>query len=246
MHIAVLTLFPEAIHGWLRHGVLGRAIARQLLQVRCYNPRDYTRDRHRRVDDRPYGGGPGMVLKAEPLGAALRAARGELPAPAATRTVCFSPQGAVLNQAVLARWARLEGLVLVAGRYEGIDERFMDSEVDEECSVGDYVLSGGELPALLVIESLARLIPGVLGNALSAQEDSFSDALLDAPQYTRPAVFGDRPVPAVLLSGDHAAIERWRLRQALERTHRRRPDLLRPEQREMFGKQRKGAADERA
>ncbi len=206
------------------HGVTGRAVRRGLLDVRTWNPRDYTHDAHRTVDDRAYGGGPGMVLKAGPLSAAVAAARAGAPADA--RVVYLSPQGRPIEQSLLRARSRAAGLILVCGRYEGVDERFIETSVDEEWSLGDYVLSGGELAAMVVIDALARLQPGALGDAGSAEQDSFSGALLDHPHYTRPEVFAARRVPAVLLSGDHAAIARWRRQQALGRTWRRRPELL--------------------
>jgi tRNA (guanine37-N1)-methyltransferase len=208
----------------LQHGVVGRALARGLLAVGVENPRDHTRDVHHTVDDRPYGGGPGMVMKPEPLCAAIAAGAARLPA--GSLRVAMSPQGRLLNRALLDELRAASGLLLVAGRYEGIDERVLESSIDLELSIGDYVLSGGELPALVVIDALARLIPGVLGDERSSAEDSFSEGILDWPQYTRPEEFAGRRVPPVLLSGDHAEIEKWRRRQALGRTLRRRPELL--------------------
>jgi tRNA (guanine37-N1)-methyltransferase len=224
MRIEVVSLFPEMIREALRHGIVGRALQRQLLVVATEDPREHTSDVHRTVDDRPYGGGPGMVMKPEPLCAAIRAARARLPA--GSRTVAMSAQGAVLTQARVRELTGSGGLVLVAGRYEGIDERVLASEVDLELSIGDYVLSGGELPALVLIDALARLLPGVLGDERSAQQESFSAGLLDWPHFTRPEEYEGRRVPAVLLGGDHAAIDRWRLKQALGRTWQRRPELL--------------------
>jgi tRNA (guanine37-N1)-methyltransferase len=224
MRIEVVSLFPEMIREALRHGIVGRALQRQLLVVATEDPREHTSDVHRTVDDRPYGGGPGMVMKPEPLCAAIRAARARLPA--GSRTVAMSAQGAVLTQARVRELTGSGGLVLVAGRYEGIDERVLASEVDLELSIGDYVLSGGELPALVLIDALARLLPGVLGDERSAQQESFSEGLLDWPHFTRPEEYEGRRVPAVLLGGDHAAIDRWRLKQALGRTWQRRPELL--------------------
>jgi tRNA (guanine37-N1)-methyltransferase len=220
----VVTLFPEMIREALQHGIVGRALQRDLLKVGTEDPRAHVADVHRTVDDRPYGGGPGMVLKPEPLSAAISAARARLP-PGSLR-IALSAQGAVLTQARLAQLAAGPGLLLVAGRYEGVDERVLETEVDLELSIGDYVVSGGELPALVLIDALARLLPGVLGDERSAQQESFSDGLLDWPHYTRPEEFAGRRVPAVLLSGDHAAIARWRLKQALGRTWQRRPELL--------------------
>lgn len=224
MRIEVVTLFPEMIEAVMRHGVTGRAVTRGLLTVSTENPRAHTSDVHQTVDDRPYGGGPGMVMKPEPLFAAIAAAAARLPA--GSRRIALTPQGRVLNQALLQELQQLPGLVLVAGRYEGIDERVIESAIDMEISIGDYVLSGGELPALVVIDALARLLPGALGDARSNVEESFNEGLLDWPHYTRPEEFMGRRVPAVLLSGDHAAIARWRREQALERTRERRPDLL--------------------
>jgi tRNA (guanine37-N1)-methyltransferase len=222
--IEVVTLFPEMIRESLLHGVVGRAQRRQLLQVSTEDPRRHTADVHHTVDDRPYGGGPGMVMKPEPLSAAIAAARARVPA--GSPVVALSAQGERLTQQRVRGLAGAGGLVLVAGRYEGMDERVLESEVDLELSIGDYVLSGGELPALVLIDALARLMPGALGDERSAQQDSFNAGLLDWPHYTRPEEFAGRRVPAVLLSGDHAAIERWRRKQALGRTWLRRRELL--------------------
>ncbi len=224
MKIEVVTLFPQMITDALRFGVLGRALASGRLAVGTEDPRDHTCDVHRTVDDRPYGGGPGMVLKPEPMLAAIRAAAARLP-PGSPR-VCLSAQGERFTQARARELAALPGLVLVAGRYEGMDERVIALGIDRELSVGDYVLSGGELPAMMVIDALARLLPGVLGDERSSEFDSFSNGLLDWPHYTRPEVFEGLEVPKVLLSGNHADIDRWRLAQAVERTWRRRPDLI--------------------
>jgi tRNA (guanine37-N1)-methyltransferase len=224
MRIEVVTLFPALIEAGLAAGVLGRAIATGRLEVGLENPRSHTQDAHRTVDDRPFGGGPGMVLKAEPLALALRAAADRLPAGAPM--IGLSAQGQPFSQEVARRFATLPGIGLVAGRYEGIDQRVTDALIDEELSIGDYVLSGGEFPALIVIDAVARLLPGVLGDEASAAEDSFGDGLLDWPHYTRPEVWDGRPVPPVLLGGNHAAIRRWRLMEALGRTWRLRPDLL--------------------
>jgi len=222
--IEVVTLFPEMIRESLLHGVVGRAQRRKLLQVNTEDPRRHTADVHHTVDDRPYGGGPGMVMKPEPLSAAIAAARARVPA--GSPAVALSAQGERLTQQRVRELAGHKGLVLVAGRYEGMDERVLESEVDLELSIGDYVLSGGELPALVLIDALARLLPGALGDERSAQQDSFNAGLLDWPHYTRPEEFAGRRVPAVLLSGDHAAIERWRRKQALGRTWVRRRELL--------------------
>jgi tRNA (guanine37-N1)-methyltransferase len=224
MKIEVVTLFPRMIAGALEFGIVGRAIERGLLSVGTEDPRAHTTDVHRTVDDRPYGGGPGMVMKPEPLLAAIRAAHARL-SPESPR-VYLSAQGERFGHAQAQRLARLPGLLLVAGRYEGVDERVVELGIDRELSVGDYVLSGGELPALTVIDALARLLPGALGDERSSGEDSFAQGLLDWPHYTRPEVFEGRAVPPVLLSGDHAEIRRWREARALERTSRRRPELL--------------------
>ena len=225
MQIEVVTLFPPMITGALRFGVVGRALVSGRLAVGTEDPREHTRDVHRTVDDRPYGGGPGMVLKPEPMLAAIRAAAVRLP-PGSPR-VCLSAQGERFTQAMAGEFAALPGLMLVAGRYEGMDERVIELGIDREVSIGDYVLSGGELPALAVIDAVARLLPGVLGDERSSECDSFSQGLLDWPHYTRPEVFEGLEVPQVLLSGHHADIERWRLAQAVARTWRRRPDLVR-------------------
>ncbi len=224
MRIDVVTLFPEFIAALLAGGVTGRGAGRGLFEVHTWNPRDYTRDRHKTVDDRPYGGGPGMLMKVQPLREAIRAARSG--AGSRGRTIYLSPQGRRLDQAGVRELAREPHLVLIAGRYEGIDERLIQLEVDEEWSIGDYVLSGGELAAAVIIDAVARLAPGVLGNEASAEQDSFTAGLLDCPHYTRPEAIDGLRVPQVLLSGNHAAIARWRLQQALGRTRLRRPDLL--------------------
>jgi tRNA (guanine37-N1)-methyltransferase len=225
MRFAVVTIFPEMLGALCDHGVSGRAIREGLARVDTWNPRDFTRDRHRSVDDRPYGGGPGMVMMAGPLCAAIRAARAELGAQA--RVVYLSPQGQPLTQRRMETMAATRApLVLLAGRYEGVDERVIEAEVDEEISLGDFVLSGGELAAMALIDGVIRLLPGALGHDQSAAQDSFADGLLDCPHYTRPELFEGRAVPEVLLSGDHARIRRWRREQALERTRSRRPDLL--------------------
>jgi tRNA (guanine37-N1)-methyltransferase len=224
MRIAIVTLFPQLIRDALKVGVVGRALERGVFTVECFDPRDHTADVHRTVDDRPYGGGPGMVLKIEPLRAATRCAAASLPR--GSRRVYMGAAGRRFEQ-VLAREVCVQpGLLLVAGRYEGVDERFIESEIDEQWSIGDYVLSGGELPALVVIDAIARLMPGTLGSMESALQESFSDDLLDWPHYTRPPVADGREVPRVLASGDHEAIDRWRLQQALGRTWLRRPELL--------------------
>jgi tRNA (guanine37-N1)-methyltransferase len=231
MRIAVVSLFPLMLRDALMHGVIGRAIERGLLAVEYHDPRDYTADVHRTVDDRPYGGGPGMVLKVEPLRGALRTAMASLPA--GSRRVYLGADGRRFEQGTARAARELPGLILVAGRYEGVDERFIEAEMDEVWSIGDYVLTGGELPALVVIDAIARLLPGALGSADSAVQESYTNGLVDWPHYTRPPVLDGEPVPAVLMSGDHAAIQRWRLQQALGRTWLRRPELL--EQRGMSG-----------
>ena len=224
MRIDVVTLFPEFVLGAAQVGVVGRAQERRLLEVAAWNPRDYTHDKHRTVDDRPFGGGPGMVMLAEPLRQAVRAAQAAGTAPG--RVIGLSPQGERLTQRKVRALAEQPRLLLVCGRYEGIDERFVAEMVDEEVSIGDYVLSGGELGAAVLIDAIGRLREGALGNAASAAQDSFEEGLLDCPHYTRPERDGAEAVPAVLLSGDHAAIRRWRLKQSLGRTWLRRPDLL--------------------
>ena len=224
MHIGVVTLFPEMLSTIAEHGVVGRACRRELVTLDIANPRDYADDAHRTVDDRPYGGGPGMVMKYEPLAGALQSLRKALPA--GSPVVYLTPQGRVFDQPTARRYAKLPGLVLLAGRYEGVDERLLEAHVDEEVSLGDFVLSGGEVAAMAVIDAVIRLLPGVLGDESSAAQDSFMEGLLDFPHYTRPESVDGRHVPEVLLSGDHAAIERWRRKQALGRSYLRRPDLL--------------------
>lgn len=224
MRVGVVTLFPEMFEAVRCCGIPARAMSQGLLRLRCWNPRDFAADRHRTVDDRPYGGGPGMVMRVEPLASTIRAARAE--AGPEARVIYLSPQGRRLNQAGVAELASRESLVLVAGRYEGVDERVIETEVDEEWSIGDYVLSGGELAAMVVIDAVARLLPGALGHEDSAREDSFSGGLLDCPHYTRPEVAAGRRVPEVLRNGNHQEIRRWRLKQALGRTWLRRPDML--------------------
>ena len=224
MRIAVISLFPQMVREALKVGVVGRALESGVFGIEYVDPRDFTSDVHRTVDDRPYGGGPGMVLKVEPMRAAVRAAMNKMPL--GTRRVYLGADGRRFEQGVARQASGWPGLVLVAGRYEGVDERFIGQEVDECWSIGDYVLSGGELPALVVIDAIARLLPGTLGSAESALQESFSDGLLDWPHYTRPPSLDGVEVPAVLASGDHAAIHRWRLREALGRTWLRRPELL--------------------
>ena len=224
MRLEVVTLFPDMIAGAIKFGVLGRAVDRGLLSVGTEDPRVHTSDAHHTVDDRPYGGGPGMVMKAEPMLAAIAAAQARVPV--GSPRIYLSAQGEPFSQALAQELAALPGFVLVAGRYEGMDERVVELGIDRELSVGDYVLSGGELPALVVIDAVARLLPGVLGDERSSAEDSFVAGLLDWPHYTRPEVFAGLSVPPVLLSGNHADIRRWRLTQAVARTWRRRPDLI--------------------
>jgi tRNA (guanine37-N1)-methyltransferase len=225
MRIDVVTLFPGMFAALMDYGISGRALARGLLELVTWNPRDAASDRHRTVDDRPYGGGPGMVMKVQPLRDTLARIR-RVVRERGGRTIYLSPQGRLLTQAGVRELAALPHLILLTGRYEGIDERLLESQVDEEWSIGDYVLSGGELAAMVLIDAVTRLLPGALGDAESARQDSFMDGLLDCPHYTRPEEIDGRRVPAVLLSGDHAAIARWRLREALGRTWLRRPELL--------------------
>lgn len=234
MRFAVISLFPQMIREALTDGVVGRALQRGVFGIEYCDPRDYTTDVHRTVDDRPYGGGPGMVLKVEPLRAALRAVVQVMPP--GSRRVYLGADGQKFDQRRAREACDLPGLVLIAGRYEGVDERFIEQDVDECWSIGDYVLSGGELPALVVIDAIARLLPGTLGSPQSAVTESFSDGLMDWPHYTRPPSFEGQEVPEVLASGDHAAIDRWRLREALGRTWQRRPELL--EQRGMSDEER--------
>ncbi len=232
MRIDVVTLFPELVDHAVRFGVTGRALQKGLWQLGVWNPRDYATDNHRTVDDRPYGGGPGMVMLGGPLAQALAAARAAQRAAGATatRTIYLSPAGTPLTHervVALAAAGDTTGYVLLAGRYEGIDERLLSREVDEEVAVGEFVVSGGELPAMMLIDAVVRQRPGVLNDAESAAQDSFVGGLLDCPHYTRPEQDGSERVPEVLLSGNHAAIRRWRLKEALGRTWERRPDLLR-------------------
>lgn len=224
MDVAVVTLFPELVAPLARFGVVGRAVQRGQARLLLEDPRTHATDAHGTVDDRPYGGGPGMVIKVEPFGTAIRAARARV-APGSP-VLFLTPQGEKFDQAVAARLATLPGLVLVAGRYEGFDERLVEAEADGELSVGDFVLSGGEIAAMLVADAVLRLRPGVLGDDQSAEQESFSDGLLDCPHYTRPETIAGRRVPPVLLGGDHEQVRRWRRKQALGRTRLRRPDLL--------------------
>ena len=228
MHLDVVTLFPEMFQALTSSGISQRARSSRLYELVLWNPRDFSSNSYRSVDDRPYGGGPGMVMMAEPLAKALRAARQRQVSSGVkrTRTVFLSPQGRPLTQHIVEELGGYEGLVLLAGRYEGVDERLLDAEIEDQISIGDYVLSGGELPAMVLMDALIRRIPGALNDAESAQQDSFANGLLDCPQYTRPEVYERDAVPAVLLSGHHAQITKWRMKQSLGRTWRRRPDLL--------------------
>lgn len=221
----VVTLFPEMFAAVTGSGITRRALERGLYALQAWNPRDFAADNHRTVDDRPYGGGPGMVMMGEPLAAAIGAAR-QRAGGAGRRVICFSPQGTPLRHRRVRELAGEPGLILLCGRYEGIDQRLLDAEVDEEISLGDFVLSGGEIAAMALIDAIVRQLPGALNDAESAQQESFVEGLLDCPHYTRPEVFRGVRVPEVLLSGHHAAIRRWRLKQSLGRTSLRRPDLL--------------------
>jgi len=224
LRVAVVTLFPEMFDAISEYGVSGRAVKQGLVELGLYNPRSFTSDRHQTVDDRPYGGGPGMLMMIQPLRDAIEAAKAW--AGTEAKVIYLSPQGQTLSQQGATELASGSNLVLVAGRYEGIDERLIRSHVDAEISIGDYVLSGGELAAMVLVDAVVRLLPGALGHAQSAQQDSFSEGLLDCPHYTRPEVHDGQTVPDVLLSGNHERIRRWRLQQALGRTWQRRPDLL--------------------
>jgi tRNA (guanine37-N1)-methyltransferase len=232
MRFGVVTIFPEMFAALTGFGVAGRAVREGLAEVAFWNPRDFTRDRHRTVDDRPYGGGPGMVIAVEPMRSAIRAARRQLAGPtnnedeAGVVVSLLSPQGRLLDEAAVRELAGRQQVILVCGRYEGLDERLVELEIDEEWSIGDYVLSGGELAAAVLIDAMVRRMPGVLGDEQSAEQDSFAGGLLDCPHYTRPEVVSGLAVPPVLLSGDHQAIARWRRKQSLGRTWLRRPDLL--------------------
>jgi len=224
----VITLFPRMLDALTEWGITGRARARRCYEVVAWNPRDFARDTYRTIDDRPYGGGPGMVMLVEPLEKAITSARQRQQAGGVerNRVVYLSPQGELMDQRLVVELASLQGLILVAGRYEGIDERLIERAVDQEVSVGDYVVSGGELPAMLLMDSIIRRLPEALGDPESAQQESFVAGLLDCPHYTRPEVYAGERVPEVLLSGNHASIQRWRLKQALGRTWQRRPEVL--------------------
>ncbi len=224
MWFGVISLFPEMFRALTDFGVSGRAVKQGKVRVECWNPRDFTHDNYQTVDDRPYGGGPGMLMKIQPLQDAIHAAKAA--AGDGARVIYLSPQGRKLDQQGVLELAQRDKLILVAGRYEGIDERLIQREIDEEWSLGDFVLSGGELPAMTLMDAVTRLVPGVLGHEQSAQQDSFMDGLLDCPHYTRPEVYEGQAVPEVLLSGNHEKIRQWRLRQSLARTWQRRPDLL--------------------
>lgn len=224
MWIGVISLFPEMFRAITDYGVIGRAVKQGLLNLHYWNPREFTNDRHHTVDDRPYGGGPGMLMMVQPLHDAIHQAKNH--AGRGVIIIYMSPQGQPLDQPGVLKLAANNKMILVCGRYQGIDERLITTEIDEEWSIGDYVLSGGELAAMTLIDSVSRFIPGVLGHQSSAAEDSFYDGLLDGPHYTRPKVVSGKAVPPVLLSGNHAQIQRWRLKQSLGRTWLRRPDML--------------------
>lgn len=226
MRFDVLTIFPEMVLNSAMNGVTGRAIENGLVQLSVWNPREYTSDKHKTVDDRPYGGGPGMLMKYQPLKDALESAKSSSIAAENVKVVYLSPQGKPITQQLLNENAGLDQLILVAGRYEGLDERFILSECQEEWSLGDFVISGGELAALVVVDAISRLLPGVLGDEDSAQQDSHMNGLLDCPHYTRPEIVAEKQVPAVLLSGNHKEIKQWRLKQSLGYTWLKRPDLL--------------------
>lgn len=230
MWIGVISLFPEMFKAVLEHGVTGRAVKHDLLKIECWNPRDFTFDKHKTVDDRPYGGGPGMLMMVQPLRDAIHAAKEKArlsgDSEEEVKVIYLSPQGRKLDQQGVEALAKNKKLILVCGRYEGIDERLIETEIDEEWSIGDYVLTGGELPAMVLIDSVARFVPKVLGKKASAEEDSFAQGLLDCPHYTRPELLENMPVPSVLMSGNHEEIRQWRLKQSLKRTWIRRPELL--------------------
>jgi tRNA (guanine37-N1)-methyltransferase len=223
MIIDILTIFPGMMAGPITESIIGKARERKLIDIRVINIRDYAVDPHRTTDDRPFGGGSGMVMKPEPLAASIGNVRENDPA---TRVILLSPQGRLFDQEIAFELSRLHHICLVCGRYEGVDERIRNHYVDDEISIGDYVLTGGELPALVIVDAVARLLPGVLGSDESLNEESFTTGLLEYPHYTRPEIFGDHRVPDILLSGNHGAIRRWRRQQALIRTWQRRPDLL--------------------
>jgi len=224
MQFDVISLFPEMFEALTQYGITARAFENKLYELKCWNPRDFTADNHKTVDDRPYGGGPGMVMLIEPLEKAINAAKQN--AGVATKVIHLSPSGKLLTHEKVMELSQQKSLILLASRYEGVDQRLLDELVDEEISIGDYVLSGGELPAMALMDALIRQLPGALGDADSAVEDSFVDGLLDCPHYTRPEVYKDVDVPEVLLSGNHAKIKEWRLKQSLALTRAKRPDLL--------------------
>ena len=224
MKIGLITLFPEMFDALLEYGISSRAVKNGLFEVKCFNPRAYAVDYHNTVDDRPYGGGPGMVLMAEPLRKSIKEARNWIGAK--TKVIYLSPQGQVLTQKGVQLLSSESSLIFISGRYEGVDERVIDLEVDEEWSIGDYVLSGGELPTMVVMDTIIRQLPGALGDQLSAKQDSFSEGLLDYPHYTRPETYEGLKVPDILLSGNHENIRQWRLKESLKRTLYRRPELL--------------------
>ncbi len=224
MRLGVVSLFPKMFDAITQYGVTGRAVTQGMLVLDYWNPRDFAKDKHHTVDDRPYGGGPGMIMKVEPLCAAIQTAKHQLGS--RTKVVYLSPQGRLLDQQVLIWLSTRDSIILVTGRYEGVDERLIEQEIDEEWSIGNYVISGGELAAMVLIDGIARLLPSILGNDISAQQGSFMDGLLDAPYYTRPKEIIDRSVPKVLLSGNHELVRKWRLKESLGRTWLRRPNLL--------------------
>ncbi len=225
MRFTAITLFPEMFEATKQYGVVGRAIKDKKITLDCINPRDFTQDKHRSVDDRPYGGGPGMLMTIEPLSASLKSII-DASIDERSKVVYLSPQGRKLDQSLVKELSQQQHLILISGRYEGVDQRFIDESVDMEISLGDFVLSGGEIASLAIIDTIARQIDGVLGHSESVIEDSFEDGLLDHPHYTRPEVYKDKKVPAVLLSGNHKEIDRWRLKQRLGITWQKRPDLL--------------------
>lgn len=224
MWIGIISLFPDMFRAVSDYGVTGQAVKKGLLSLESWNPRDFTHDKHRTVDDRPYGGGPGMLMMVQPLSDAINAAKQASPGEA--KVIYLSPQGRKLDQQGVEELATNENLILICGRYEGVDERIIESYVDEEWSIGDFVMTGGEIPAMTLIDSVSRFVPGVLGDFASAEEDSFANGLLDCPHYTRPEVLNQKTVPSVLTSGNHEDIRRWRLKQSLGRTWLRRPELL--------------------
>lgn len=224
MWIGIISLFPDMFRAVSDYGVTGQAVKKGLLSLELWNPRDFTHDKHRTVDDRPYGGGPGMLMMVQPLSDAINAAKQASPGKA--KVIYLSPQGRKLDQQGVEELATNESLILICGRYEGVDERIIESYVDEEWSIGDFVMTGGEIPAMTLIDSVSRFVPGVLGDFASAEEDSFANGLLDCPHYTRPEVLNQKTVPSVLTSGNHEDIRRWRLKQSLGRTWLRRPELL--------------------